>query len=90
MHITPSLRPPEPPYGPSRRDTLRRWEDADVWSCAYCDSAFGQMVVAEVDHIHPLAKGGRHEAHNLAPACALCNRIKGDTDISTWLAEGAG
>lgn len=90
MHITPLLRPPEPPHGPSRRDALRRWEDADVWSCAYCDAAFSEKVVVEVDHVHPLAKGGAHDMYNLAPACALCNRTKGDADICTWLAEIAG
>lgn len=85
MRTTPLLRPVEPPLSPSRRDVLRRWEDLDVWSCAYCDSAFNQMVVAEVDHIRPLAKGGVHEWSNLAPACATCNRLKSDQDVSVWL-----
>jgi 5-methylcytosine-specific restriction endonuclease McrA len=84
------MRPPEPPVGPSRRDVLRLWEELDVWSCAYCDAPFGEMVVAEVDHIHPLAKGGCHDWVNLAPACRTCNREKADLDIGTWLAKIAG
>ncbi|MEU1037647.1 HNH endonuclease signature motif containing protein [Streptomyces sp. NPDC005907] len=90
MRVLPSLRPPEPPHGPSRRDVLRRWEEEDVWSCAYCDSAFGEMVVAEVDHVRPVAKGGVHEYSNLAPACASCNGLKSDRDIGDWLGETAG
>ncbi|MEU1200164.1 HNH endonuclease signature motif containing protein [Streptomyces sp. NPDC005813] len=81
------MRPPEPPHGPSRRDVLRRWEAEDCWSCDYCDASFGQMVVAEVDHIRPLAEGGLHEWFNLASACDVCNRSKGAQDVGEWLAE---
>ncbi|MEU3729954.1 HNH endonuclease signature motif containing protein [Streptomyces sp. NPDC033538] len=90
MRVTPSLRPPEPPLSPSRRDVLRRWEEAEEWSCAYCDASFTQMVVAEVDHIRPLARGGLHEWFNLAPSCGACNRSKADRDVATWLTESAG
>ncbi|MER5501330.1 HNH endonuclease [Streptomyces sp. NPDC002561] len=80
------MRSPEPPSGPSRRDVLRRWEELEWWSCAYCDAPFGQMVVAEVDHVRPLAKGGIHAWHNLTPACRTCNQSKGDMDVEVWLA----
>lgn len=84
------MRRPDPPESLSRRDVLRRWEEADEWSCTYCDASFGPMVVAEVDHVIPLAKGGVHKPFNLAPACAECNRAKGDMDMSDWLAVLAG
>ncbi|MEU1254829.1 HNH endonuclease signature motif containing protein [Streptomyces chartreusis] len=90
MLITPSLRPPEPPLYPARRDVLRRWEEFEEWSCAYCDSAFGPMVVAEVDHVRPLASGGLHDWSNLAPACARCNGLKADRDVTEFLSETAG
>ncbi|MYR43114.1 hypothetical protein GTW67_14075 [Streptomyces sp. SID5910] len=45
------------------------------------------MVVAEVDHVRPLAKGGVHHPFNLAPSCGPCNRAKGDTDVMSWLAQ---
>ncbi|WDM16699.1 HNH endonuclease [Streptomyces lavenduligriseus] len=48
------------------------------------------MVVAEVDHIRPLAAGGVHEWSNLAPACADCNGAKSARDPAEWLAEIAG
>ncbi|MFD5198851.1 HNH endonuclease [Streptomyces sp. NPDC058375] len=88
--ISPPLRTSEPPTGLSRRDVLRRWEELEWWSCVYCDASFGPMVVAEADHITPLAKGGVHAFVNLAPACADCNRAKSDLDMSDWMALSAG
>jgi 5-methylcytosine-specific restriction endonuclease McrA len=85
IRTTPSLRPPEPPLSPSRRDVLRRWEEADDWSCAYCDASFTQKVVAEVDHIRPLARGGLHKWSNLTLACAWCNGLKSDAELASWL-----
>ncbi|MEU0860655.1 HNH endonuclease signature motif containing protein [Streptomyces griseofuscus] len=81
------MRAPEPPVHPSRRDVLRRWEELEDWSCAYCDASFGPMVVAEVDHIRPIAKGGVHEWGNLAPACSICNGAKSDHDVDNWLSK---
>lgn len=48
------------------------------------------MVVAEVDHIRPLAKGGLHNWENLIPACRDCNRIKSDQDMPVWITFLAG
>lgn len=75
---------------PSRSAVLKRWEELEWWSCAYCDSPFGQMVVAEMDHIRPLAKGGRDEWANLNPSCRDCNRRKSDLDVDEWIAMSAG
>ncbi|WP_408995541.1 HNH endonuclease [Streptomyces scabiei] len=87
MHITPLSRPPVPPTGPSRRDVLRLWEELEWWSCAYCDRPFGEKVVAEIDHVRPISRGGVHEWFNLAPSCSDCNREKSDRDVVTWLEE---
>ncbi|WP_371874705.1 HNH endonuclease [Streptomyces fulvorobeus] len=84
-HFTP-YESSGPPRGPSRRDVLRRWEELEWWACSYCDAPFGPMVVAEADHVTPLAKGGAHEWSNLTPACRECNRLKSDRDMSEWLA----
>lgn len=88
--IAPPMRSVEPAPALSRRDVLRRWEELEWWACVYCDASFDRMVVAEVDHVVPLAKGGAHEWANLAPACATCNRLKSDRDMSDWLALSAG
>lgn len=90
MSALPPMRPSGLAAGPSRRDVLRRWEELEWWSCAYCDASFTRMVVAEIDHVVPLAKGGPHEWGNLAPACAACNRSKSDTPLGTWQGISAG
>lgn len=90
VRVTPVLRRPDPPCGPSRHEVFILWEEQDVWSCAYCGAAFGPSVVPEVDHVIPLAKGGPHEWANLAPACRECNRAKSDTDITAWLTSLTG
>ena len=48
--------------------------------CTYC----GATENIEIDHVVPLARGGKHEASNLAPACGFCNRSKKDRPLSEW------
>lgn len=43
-------------------------------SCHVC----GSNRKIELDHIVPIAKGGRHSIGNLAPLCRACNRSKSD------------
>jgi hypothetical protein len=46
--------------------------------CEYCKlSQDGQEAVFHVDHIHPLAHGGRTDLTNLALACVSCSLRKG-------------
>lgn len=52
------------------------------WRCAYCQRSDQPGV--EVDHIHPLALGGSHGLHNLAPACRSCNSSKSATPLQRW------
>ena len=40
-------------------------------SCAVCKVHLGDDY--HVDHIHPLAKGGKHEKHNIQLLCPTCN-----------------
>ena len=40
--------------------------------CAYC-GAEGDL---QQDHIIPIARGGKHEAANVAPSCRRCNSFK--------------
>lgn len=87
------MRPPrrtDLPELPSRDAVMSRWEELEWWSCAYCDRPFGEKVVAEMDHIRPLAKGGRDEWVNINPSCRDCNRHKSDLDVDGWIAMSAG
>jgi len=47
----------------------------DAFTCQYCGSK-PPAVVLEVDHIHPVSKGGTDEIDNLITACFDCNRGK--------------
>lgn len=54
-------------------------------ACVYC----GSTEKIEIDHVVPLARGGKHEPENLAPACRSCNRSKGASLLSEWLERTA-
>lgn len=51
-------------------------------ACAYCGAPG-----THVDHIHPLARGGWHDAFNLVSACGRCNLSKGSKLLTEWDAE---
>lgn len=51
--------------------------------CAYCGSA----SKLEADHVIPMAKGGKHIAANIRPACRRCNASKAARKLSDWLAD---
>jgi len=42
--------------------------------CAYCGVLLGERF--QVDHIHPVLRGGCDLIENLNPACARCNNWK--------------
>jgi 5-methylcytosine-specific restriction enzyme A len=49
--------------------------ERDCYQCRSCGQAQAPL---EIDHIIPLAKGGRNDISNLQTLCQLCNRQKGD------------
>jgi len=49
-------------------------------TCLYC----GSTQNIQVDHVVPLAKGGRHSIGNLAPACKTCNVRKSAKFLMQW------
>jgi 5-methylcytosine-specific restriction endonuclease McrA len=57
---------------------LRDWKAAQPKICHWCGKGCARGFV--VDHITPLSKGGKHEAHNLAIACRPCNARKSAKD----------
>jgi len=44
--------------------------------CHLCGGPISSAAEADLDHILPLAQGGKHTRDNLAPAHRRCNRIK--------------
>lgn len=54
-----------------RFDVFKR----DGFQCQYCGST-PPAVVLELDHIHPVSKGGKGQEDNLITSCFDCNRGK--------------
>lgn len=54
----------------------------DNFRCQYCGET-APNVVLEVDHIVPVAEGGKTELINLITACMACNRGKGKRPLSS-------
>lgn len=65
--------------------SLAEWRqvlEAHGHRCAAC-GCDGKMTL---DHVVPLAKGGRHEVANVQPLCRSCNSGKGARDWAVFLA----
>jgi HNH endonuclease len=58
-----------------------RWEvmQRDRHTCRYCGAS-----ATELDHVKPYSRGGLTTAANLAAACSLCNKSKGDRTPEEW------
>jgi len=50
--------------------------------CAYCGGGAGETL--ELEHVIPLARGGRHSIGNVVPACRRCNATKNDRLLVEW------
>lgn len=53
----------------------------DGFTCQYCGSK-PPSVVLELDHLHPVSKGGSNKRDNLITSCFDCNRGKSDGLLS--------
>jgi hypothetical protein len=53
--------------------------------CAYCGETAEPL---HMDHVVPLAKGGRHAIGNVLPACGRCNVRKHAMFLSVWRYRG--
>jgi len=60
-----------------RFDVFKR----DYFKCQYCGSC-PPSVVLEIDHIHPVAKGGTNNINNLVTSCFECNRGKSKNELN--------
>jgi 5-methylcytosine-specific restriction endonuclease McrA len=58
---------------------LTRFKD-----CCYCGVALTKGTWS-MDHLIPIARGGRHAVGNVIPSCRLCNSRRRDIDLYDWL-----
>jgi hypothetical protein len=72
--------------GGERIDPLEVFE-RDGWQCRGCGCETPPELrgtyhddAPEMDHIHPLAKGGTHTTGNVQTLCRLCNQLKHDME----------
>jgi len=68
------------PYG-----TIPRIGNMQRWKCAVC--AVGIKDNYHLDHITPLARGGKHEPRNLQLLCPTCNVRKSAKDPIAYMRE---
>ena len=68
--------------GPGGRPSTREWRElrdrvlsVHGEECFYCQT---EGVDLEIDHIHPVSRGGSNHYRNLVPACKSCNSSKGN------------
>lgn len=50
-------------------------------TCVYCGKESGPF---QIDHIHPVSRGGENDYWNLALCCPPCNASKGYKLLSEW------
>jgi 5-methylcytosine-specific restriction endonuclease McrA len=57
--------------------------------CVYCGVGLTRKTITR-DHVIPSSRGGESGPDNLVPACARCNRAKGDRSLLGFLVARAG
>jgi 5-methylcytosine-specific restriction endonuclease McrA len=79
--------------GPRKRKAISNGKrfnifNRDNFRCTYCGrSSSEDGVKLEVDHIIPVAKGGKNTEENLTTACYECNRGKNTKLLNTPLGK---
>ncbi|GAC1337115.1 MAG: HNH endonuclease [Myxococcales bacterium] len=72
----------DPAHVARERERARKLRASAWWqrrvgrgTCAYCAQAFPPRALT-MDHIVPVARGGRSVKGNVAPSCKACNNAK--------------
>ena len=72
------------------RDKARKIRSTQWWKrkrskgvCHYCRQIFAPKELT-MDHVIPLARGGRSEKFNLVPCCKACNTKKKQMLPTEW------
>lgn len=71
----PVIRRRREPVSPKLRFTILK---RDGYKCRLCGASAGDGIKLEIDHVLPVAKGGKSEEENLWVLCQPCNAGKSD------------
>ena len=69
--------------------TLTDWKNivsAFGERCAYC-GLIGDEDTLVIEHVVPVAQGGRTDVNNVVPSCPECNTLKAARDLLQWFDE---
>ncbi len=64
----------------------QEWRKRKLVSCYWCSGTI-RGKDGHLDHIVPIAKGGKHESSNVCISCRFCNLSKKDRDLTNWNAR---
>lgn len=67
------------------RGTIQRIGNAQRWKCITCHMDI--LTKYHVDHINPIARGGKHEPTNIQLLCPSCNIRKSAKDPLRFMQE---
>jgi hypothetical protein len=54
------------------------------FKCTYCNRNL-DFKTWELDHVHPLSKGGLNVTTNITPSCKRCNRMKSNLELMDFI-----
>lgn len=80
-----SMRRKSRKFGRLPKGTISRLLKLQSNKCVICRCSLGAGY--HMDHIMPLAKGGKHEAENIQILCPTCNVRKSDKDPIAYMQE---
>jgi len=79
VRLYSSIRRTKKKLGDVAQVTVLDLKKMKLKNCLYCNGPAEQ-----IDHIIPLARGGRHSIGNLTAACKKCNQSKGSKLLMEW------
>lgn len=85
--IPQSVKRIKPLRTPQKRRLRRELLAGRQWvECHYCGERLTEATMT-LDHIKPMALGGRNALRNFVPACKTCNLMKADIPYPVFLRQ---
>ena len=65
-------------YEQMKANVFGKAKDGNNYTCANCGKKSPHKGLFQIDHIHPMSKGGKTAENNLQLLCRPCNMVKSD------------